>query len=64
MPLSTNILSTLKPTVLSRLLAHVPISEHAPLLEYWRTEINHDIYIYNIGTPTFSINSQNAFFWL
>ena len=49
-------------TVLSHFLAHVPISEHAPLLEYRRTEVNCNIY--NIGVPTFSINSQNVVFRL
>ena len=33
-------------TVLSRFLAHAPLSEHAPLLEYRRTEVNRYIYIY------------------
>ena len=35
-----------------RFLAPVPISEHAPLLEYRCTEVNCNIY--NIGTPAFS----------
>ena len=47
-------------TVLLRFVAHAPLSEHAPLLEYSRTEVNHNIC--NIGAPAFSINSQNAFF--
>ena len=38
------------------------LSEHAPLLEYRPTEVNHNIC--NIGAPTFSINSQNAVFQL
>ena len=46
-------------TVLSHFLAHVLISEHAPLLEYRRTEVN-----YNIGVPTASISSQNVVFRL
>ena len=49
-------------TVLSHFLVHVPISEHAPLLECRWTEVNRNIY--NIGAPTFSINSQNVFFAL
>ena len=49
-------------TVLSHFLAHVPISEHAPLLEYRCTEVNCNIY--NIGVPTFLINSQNMVFQL
>ena len=47
-------------TILSHFLAHVPVSEHAPLLEYRRTEVNRNIY--NIDAPTFSINSQNMVF--
>ena len=43
-------------TVLLHFLAH------APLLEYRHTEVNHNIY--NIGAPTFSINSQNVAFRL
>ena len=38
----------------------MPLSEHAPVLEYWRTAVNCNIY--DIGAPTFSINSQNTFF--
>ena len=49
-------------TVLLHFLAHVPISEHAPLLEYRHTEVNRNIY--NIGAPTFSINSQKVVFRL
>ena len=44
-------------TILLRLLVHAPLSEHAPLLEYRRMEVNRNIY--NIGAPAFSINSQN-----
>ena len=40
-------------TVLSRFWAHAPLSEHAPLLEYRRAEVNHNIY--NIGAPACSI---------
>ena len=49
-------------TILLRFLAHVPLSELAPLLELRHTEVNCNIY--NIGAPTFSINSQNAVFQL
>ena len=49
-------------TVLSHFLPHAPLSQHAPLLEYRRTEENHNIH--NIGAPAFSINSQNVFFRL
>ena len=38
-------------------------SDHAPLLEYRSMEVNRNIYIYNIGAPAFSINSQNDFFF-
>ena len=31
------------PTVFSRFLAHAPLSEHAPQLEYRRTEVNCNI---------------------
>ena len=48
-------------TISLRLLAHAPLNEHAPLLEYSRTEVNRNIY--DIGTPAFSINSQNATFF-
>ena len=41
--------------VLSRFLAHAPLSSHEPLLEYRRTEVNRNIY--NIGTPAFLISS-------
>ena len=49
-------------TVSSRFLAHTPLSEHAPLLEYRRMEVNRNIY--NIGAPAFSVNSQNPAFRL
>ena len=49
-----------KHTVLARFLAHAPISEHVPLLECRRSEVNCNIY--NIGTPAFSIISQNTVF--
>ena len=49
-------------TVLSRFLAHVPLSEHAPLLKYRHTEVNCNTS--NIGAPAFSINSQNVVFRL
>ena len=48
-------------TILSRFLAHAPLSEHARLLEYSHTEVNWNIY--NIGAPAFSINSQNTGFF-
>ena len=47
-------------TILSHFVAHAPLSEHAPLLEYRRTEVYCNIY--NTDTPAFSINSQNALF--
>ena len=34
------------------------VSEHAPLLEYRRTEVNRNMY--DIGSRAFSINPQNA----
>ena len=40
-------------------LAHAPISEHAPLLEYIGAR---KLTVYNIGAPTFLINSQNEGF--
>ena len=46
-------------TFLLRLLAHAPISDHEPLLQYKRPEVNCNMY--NIGTNTFSIISQNTF---
>ena len=64
-------------TVLLRFVAHAPLNDHAPLLEYRRKEVNRNIYnigttgaetvdclrsFSNIGTPTCSIKSQNAFF--
>ena len=49
-------------TVLSRFLAHAPLSKHVLLLEYRHTEVNCNIY--NIGAPTFSSISQNMFFRL
>ena len=49
-------------TVSSSFLAHAPLSEHVPLLKYRRAEVNCNTY--DIGTPTFSIISQNAFFRL
>ena len=48
--------------VLLHFLAHAPLSEHASLLEYRRTEVNCNIY--NIGVPAFSKNSQNTYFRL
>ena len=39
-----------------------PISERVPLLEYRYMEVNYNIY--NIGAPTFSVISQNPFFFL
>ena len=53
-------------TLLSCFLAHAPLSEHAPLLEYIgeRKLTVIYIYIYNIGAPAFSINSQSTFFLL
>ena len=47
-------------TVLVRFLAHASLSEHAPVLEYRHTEVNYNVHVYNIGTPAFSIISQNA----
>ena len=47
-------------TILVCFLAHAPLSEYAPLLEYRRMEVNCNIY--NIGAPVFSIISQNVFF--
>ena len=32
-------------TVLSRFLAHAPLSEHEPLLEYRSTEVDRNIYV-------------------
>ena len=46
------------PTVLSHVLVRAPISEHAPLVKYWHTEVNCNIY--NIGAPVCSIISQTA----
>ena len=47
---------------LSHFLAHAPLSEHAPLLEYGHMEVNRNVY--NIGAPACSVSPQNAFFLL
>ena len=47
-------------TVLWHFWAHAPISEHAPLLEYRRTEVNCNIY--NIAAPTFQSILKMCFF--
>ena len=49
-------------TVLSHFLAHAPVSEHASLLKYRHTEVNHNIY--NLGAPAFPSISQKVFFGL
>ena len=47
-------------TVLLHFWAHAPTSEHAPLLEYRRTEVNCNIY--NIAAPTFQSILKTWFF--
>ena len=47
-------------TVLLCFLAHVPISEHAAIFKYRRTDVNCNIY--NIGTIAFLIISQHVIF--
>ena len=49
-------------TVLARFLAHAPLCEHVPLLEYRHMEVN--CIVYDIGILAFSNISQNMVFRL
>ena len=43
-----------------RIIGLFGTSEHVPLLECRRTEVNRNIY--NTGAPAFSVNSQSTYF--